>query len=516
MEGTATVQVAIADATFESEETIGNRAATLAETTIQRKTIELNKDFLMVAELRPEDPASTSLKDGNRAALDTSALGDDIRYRLLVYNQAGAFVTERDYIRGQEAATAALALDGGSTYTFVAVSLNQTTALPATTPAVATRTLANSQITASTGASLLMYYQHTMTLNGNATNRLDIILKHRKPQVTVTINSAQTGYNVTAIEARLSPHNDGILVNLSNGSYTQNGTTTPRIVTFSALGSQNIISNPTSFNWTSNNATSFILNSITIGPLTATNLTPFTNLNANAGVRYNILLNIVPNDQFLTYQGRPAARINGVIWARHNIGVATTLAADAVPMTANRHGDYFQWGRLTRSGTATSTEPNPYIIDPQPPNNAWNAGTEAAPLKGASDPCPAGYRVPTVPEFEALAQSTTLSTIGNRENSNTNFAYAAVMTSRRNSMVRLTLPAQGWFSVAANSTISQGLQLRGNNVIYFASYGLGAGTTSRTANTALSAAVDNLNINRRPEAINNKLLSTPLRCVGIQ
>ena len=45
------------------------------------------------------------------------------------------------------------------------------------------------------------------------------------------------------------------------------------------------------------------------------------NLKVTPGVKYNLNINIVPVDTYLTYMGVPAARINGQIWMRYNMGV---------------------------------------------------------------------------------------------------------------------------------------------------------------------------------------------------
>lgn len=448
------IQVNLADATFESEETVGNRAATFAESTIQRNTIELNKDFLMVAEWRPEDPASTTLKDGTRAALDTAALADNIRYRVLVYSQAGAFVTERDYIRGQEANTEALALDGGSTYIFVVVSLNTTTDIPATTPAVATRTLANSRITTTVGINALMYYRQTMTVSGNSINRLDIVLKHRKPLIGVTINSQQTGYNITAAAGRFDPHNNGMTVNLSDGTHTLTGTETGVNVAFNTVGSQIITNTSSSFiNSVSNSVTTFTLTSITIGSVTATSLVPFSNLTVTPGVRYNLILNIVPNDQYLTHQGQMAARIGGQVWMRLNAGASST-EPDNLPITLNRHGNYYQFGRSPSVAENNSTSTNSsWSGNINTANNSWNAGTQTVPIRTVNDPCPIGYRVPSIQEYNTLLSNTIKSNTGNWTTSPTNYSSAGVFTSTRNSNVMLIFPTQGVYGYVSNNNI---------------------------------------------------------------
>lgn len=194
------IQIGVSEVSYESEESFASRAATpllygtFSESTIQTSTTVLNDDFLMVAEMHPVQPVPTNLKNQSKAALDTTDLDTGFRYRLLVYNQAGAFVEERDYIRGQEASTAELSLTSG-TYTFVVFSFNTAADnLPTVTPAAATRTLSNSRITTpNTGRSDFMYYKHTMAVSSSSLNRLDIILKHRKPSITLTIIPRKQG-----------------------------------------------------------------------------------------------------------------------------------------------------------------------------------------------------------------------------------------------------------------------------------------------------------------------------------
>ncbi|PVH24297.1 hypothetical protein [Sphingobacterium corticibacter] len=503
-QSTGLVQVALSDVVFESEQSIGNRAATPDEPTTQRNTIELNKDFLMVAELRPEDTTSpSSLKDGSRAESDTATLGNNIQYRVLVYDQAGAFVTERDYIRGQEASTQALELDNATTYTFVAVSLGLTSAIPATTPAVATRTLINSRIVVTGGTSALMYYQQTMTVSDNAINRLDIIFKHRKPLIAVTINSQQTGYNITAASGDFAPHNNGMTVNLADGSHTQSGTAQPVAVEFNTVGSQIITNTSNNYiNSVSNSATSFILNSITIGPLTLSNLTPFTTLTVAPGVRYNLILNIVPTDEYLTHEGVPSARINGRIWALHNMGVTNTLDHNPTTITSALHGNYYQFGRNINVAVGTSTRTNSNYNGNNASITNWNRGTEAAPIKGVNDVCPDGFRIPTRANLQELLNGVVVTRRGNWSESNTNYNAAAVLTSRRNANVLLTLPAQGYF-------LTNDVSDRGHEAAIYASNALSTSDPYRLLITFTNASVGS------PGTSSTAFLqSRPLRCTA--
>ncbi len=504
------IEVAISEVSFESDEMLGNRAATQVENKIQRNTIELGHDLLMVAELQPIE-SNQVIQDRSRGALDTAGLADNVRYRLLVYTQAGAFVAERDYIRGQEANTEALQLDGGTTYTFVAVSLNNTDNMPPTTPAVATRTLANSQIAVNTGVTALMYYRQNLPVSGNAINRLDIIFKHQKPRIDVTINSTQTGYNITAATGRFVPHNNGMTVNLVDGTHTQSGTNIAVQVDFNTVGSQIVTSTSGNFiNAINNNVTAFTLNSITIGSITATNLTPFTNLNVSAGVRYNLILNIVPTDGYLTQQGIPAARINGRIWARHNLGVNTTVDANAANLTVAQHGNYYQFGRAAIVAGPNSTAANANWSSASPPSNSWNAGTEAVPIKTATDPCPTGFRVPTNTEHQHLINATVATNRGPFTAGNTNYNSGKVLTSRRNSNVTLVLPAQGFLDVFSSNPPTPGpVTNRGSNGAYTSS------TASGTNGWRLVFASTTISSGEWTGDQYSFQYGRPIRCIGI-
>ncbi|WP_166336234.1 hypothetical protein [Sphingobacterium chungjuense] len=227
-----TVTFKISEVVFESEDQLGARSATphhagdVSYASVQRNAVEFGDDLLMVAELSADDspnlsPATkASLKDASRTALDTSNLGVGIRYRVVVYNTTTQlYVTERDYTRGSEPAIGDLQLDGGTRYTFVVYSVNSTsTTLPAISPAIG-RTLTNSTIVVN-GNQDYMYFQQELTVNGNATNNLNIVLKHRFSQITTVINSIATGYNITSVTSNFKPHAATTIATLSTGNFT--------------------------------------------------------------------------------------------------------------------------------------------------------------------------------------------------------------------------------------------------------------------------------------------------------
>ncbi|WP_411898583.1 hypothetical protein [Elizabethkingia bruuniana] len=117
-EGTAVVKVSLSGEAFGDESTLtqaalGNKVSAQLET-LQRKTIPFNKDFDLVAELSPVSTSSSvkneqaSLKGAPMAITETTLLGNNIKYKVVVYKSTGEYVTERDYVHGQESSTAVL------------------------------------------------------------------------------------------------------------------------------------------------------------------------------------------------------------------------------------------------------------------------------------------------------------------------------------------------------------------------------------------------------------------------
>lgn len=335
-------------------------------------------------------------------------------------------------------------LDGGTTYTFVVYSINSALSnLPAITPLAPIRTLANSQI-ALAGTQDYMYYRQNLTVTGNTTNRLNIILKHRFSQITTTINAGQTGYNITAVTSGLLPSNTTALANLSTGDFTRGVATAPSPVSFSNLNAQLVSSTPTIISAPAGINISYQIASIQIGTITETNLTPFTTLQVTPGVKYNLTLNIVPQDELITHAGIPAARINGKIWARHNLGVNTSANPDVASFNA-LIGNFYQWGRsaVVATGSTGTGAIAGWSTVSNLAGNRWNLGTEALPVKNtAFDPCPLGFRVPTLAEQTSLIANTIPTNLGDFSTVDP-LNTAKVLTSARNNSVKLTFPLAG-------------------------------------------------------------------------
>lgn len=474
-----TVTVNVSGETFETENRSSARNATPYLQSddldvVQRNTTKINDNLIMIAELSAEDPSQMdiqqSLKDGTKAAIsnDTSGLATGIAYRVLVFNaNTQVYVTQRDYTRGTEPSPGNLLLDGGTTYTFVVYSLNTQAALPALTVPAGT-TLNNLSINVA-GNRDFMYFRQNLAVVGGATNRLDIVLKHRFSQITTVINSSNTGYNITSITSNFKPHATNTNVALATGNFTGTASSAGSPVTFNSLNAETVTSVPTIIaNTSGNNAGSYTISSMTIGPLTqTTNLVPFPNLVVQPGVRYTLRLTYITTEDadLGIYNGQPAVRINGVIWAKQNLGATSTNPA---VVSQSSFGNYYQYGSNsvvgTEASTSLSTSTSYITFAAEPEAKAWNSGTEAVPQKTGADPCPAGYRVPTQTEFTSLLNGVSQFPVGTFT-TNTDYNNYILMISLRKRDVTLNLPAIGALAVTYSSGASNYNRVgRGNPV----------------------------------------------------
>lgn len=465
--GTANVKINIEGEAFDDVADLGGQASlgtniSQATPLVQRKEIPFNNDFTLVAELSPVitsvgNQAQASLSGNLIAATGPTPLGNGIRYKVVVFRSTGEYVTERNYIRGQESSTADLNLDGGSSYTFIVYSVKSQTDLPDVTYTnTSNKTLAMASISGLANTVDFMYYRKDTSVSGDQTNYLSVILLHKLSLITTTIDASATGYNITAVTANIDSHFPSYNVPLSSGTPVQTGTAGTAAVTFPTLGTQIIVANPVMLNGNTTTG-KFTLSTITIGPLTQTvSSAALTGLKITPGIMYNLKFTLSPADVYLdNYNGQKAARINGKVWMRYNLG-DNRADPDTGPLFDQ--SNFYQFGRsaVVATGSTQTAEIagwNTTIAA----DNAWNSGTEAAPVKTGNDPCPQNYRIPTRTELQSLLDGTTKSEIGTFSDSPTNFSAAKVYTSNRNSSVKLTFPAIGARNAAGGRVNNRGI-----------------------------------------------------------
>lgn len=228
-------------------------------------------------------------------------LDKNVKYKVVVYDNQGAYVTEKIYSYGEEATAAGIILDAGKSYTFIAYSINSTTALPGV----------NNQNTLST-ASLdnisgdLMYYTGTLTLKSGV-NNLNVVLKHRFSQITTTLtmDPSMTGAITQIGTAVLKPSHGSANLKFSDQTLTYNGLNNAGVTTqFPALGNglRTVISNPSLLIHPATSNGTLMLGSLTLDDETKTNIT-IPNVKINPGQKYDLKLNFRTCTQNVTSNG---------------------------------------------------------------------------------------------------------------------------------------------------------------------------------------------------------------------
>ncbi|OPC44680.1 hypothetical protein BAY05_12445 [Elizabethkingia anophelis] len=468
VKGTATVKIKLNGDNFEDSGILGSQAAintgafSSANENRQEISFKENDDYNLVATLIPLDSNKNQHQAssiGNSVALtETNSLEKGIKYKVIVYDAKGNYVKEQDYISGQSGQDIT-GLDGGQTYTFVVYSIGSKTDLPSATYIDSSnKKLSTALLDNVSGDSDLMYFSTSMNVSGNDINYLDITLKHKFSQIITTLDVIPTNYIITNIEGvSITTHNNTAKMQLSDGNTSSTGTNTGKQISFPVTNSITIKGDPVFIN--SANISNGVLNIKSVTTQTNDNATvthqnvSFNNLKITRGVRYNLKLSFVPNDKYLTYRGYPAARINGFIWMRHNLGVDTSLNPDQNPQVKELHGRFYQTGKKDNVADAnTSSGAIPGWGNNISSISSWNSGTDVNPKKTTNDPCPSGWRVPTANELSSLMNNVSYtnydtwikeSTLPDYSGEN-NFKPGKVFTSKYNSKVLLVFPAAGF------------------------------------------------------------------------
>jgi len=225
----------------------------------------------------------------NRAAVieERTPLGENVKYKIVVYNNAGDYVTEKTYTNKVDNNNE-IELDAEQAYTFVAYSVNSTSSVPAVTAQTDLTTATLDNISAD-----LMYFKQDLTLQ-SGDNNLDVVLKHQYSEVTTNLSMAteMTGAITNLGTTTIGPTHPSANLKLADGSITYNGSTSTANVVFPTLGTglRTVSSAPTLL--INPGATNGLFNfgSITIDGETKNNVS-VAGLKIFPGQRYNLNLN---------------------------------------------------------------------------------------------------------------------------------------------------------------------------------------------------------------------------------
>ncbi|UQA73948.1 fimbrillin family protein [Sphingobacterium siyangense] len=269
----------------------------------QTIVVPLTKTSSFEATLTNESSATSGnllrASSGNRAAVteERTPLGNNVKYKIVVYNSSGDYVTEKTYTNTVDN-TSDITLDAGQAYTFVAYSVNSTSTVPAVTAQTDLTTASLDNISAD-----LMYFKKDLTVQAGD-NNLDVVLKHQYSEVTTNLSMAteMTGAITNLAATTINPTHPSANLKLVDGTITYNGSTATTNVVFPILGAaglRNVSSTPTVLIHPSATNGVFNFGSITIDGETKNNVS-VAGLSIVPGQRYNLNLNFKTCTQEVT------------------------------------------------------------------------------------------------------------------------------------------------------------------------------------------------------------------------
>lgn len=253
---------------------------------IQNQIIPLDNDLSLVATLSPDlnNIKNKILASATPVAGTPTNLNSGVMYKVVVYDDTGNYVTEKNYITGQ--VPESLSLDDGKTYTFIAYSVNKSNTVPSVNNGGTLNTATLTDV-----KDDLMYFKASKQVFAKQTNNLNIVLKHQFAQVTTKLDASSVG-NISNISGvTMKPSASSVDLKFSNNSLNYKNTGAGTSVDFPNKGSNTISSKPTIVFSPSTEAGQFNISSITINNTTKSNIT-FSNLKITSGAKYNMNLTL--------------------------------------------------------------------------------------------------------------------------------------------------------------------------------------------------------------------------------
>lgn len=456
------------------------------ENNVERQSVLITPSSFITAELSPtlESKFSTNASLGlnSIAAISGNPITSGVKFRIIAYRQSnGSYHTHQDYTVGQPSVP--MMLDNGAAYNIVVYSYG-TTSLP--TVSSGEQNNISSAVVNYDDNNRDFMYQNIPFTPTNSTNTLNITLRHKVAQITTIINSGSLG-NITGItEGLLTPHYSDGVVSLSSGVMTGRTTlTSGSALNFSGLNTTTATAAPVFVNADTGGLTGGFSAAITIAGTTKTISLP-NSFKITPENKSNLTINLGKCGAYVGPNTNPA---NYKEFMCHNLGATTT--ADPFTPAAAIHGAKYQWG-------AQTGEAGRYISQADDQSNSgaitgWNStgkpdGSWSDTSKTANDPCPAGYRVPTEAQWQAVISNNNVERVGSWNNDGN---YTTALYFRNPSNVRtLMLPAAGYRFATDGSLFFRGRfgyywsssEAASNaSSLYFSSSSVGVTYPSRTS-----------------------------------
>ncbi|ATC35809.1 hypothetical protein HZQ75_02055 [Elizabethkingia anophelis] len=430
---------------------------------IQHYNVLVSPSSFITAELTPNRSLSSVASSKNLnaiAAVTGDQLGAGNKFRVIVYkHNDGSYKTYQDYTIGQPVSP--LMLDGGVDYDIVVYSYGVNT-LPAISSGEQTN-INNATINYDNNNRDLIYQKINYTPNGNISNNtLNITLRHKIPNLTVVVTNNSGFDKISSVSnAKLGNDYPNATFSLESGKMLDWGNSTMIDLSFMDTGSPTTGFKSSSVfvnNDTSGNDSHFSADIIINGQTKTINLSKAFKIIPE----HKSTLTINSYIKCGAYLGP-----NNTLWKDfmcQNLGA--TLGIDPFSPEAGNHGAKYQWG-------TTTGEPDRYLSQYEdqsnPAYNNWSQtvkpnGSWSDTSKTQNDPCPPGYRVPTIAQWGALLENNpNMERIGTFNDDNNNYT-TAIYFRNENNIRTLMLPIAGWRFGASGHLID-----RGNTGYYWSS-----------------------------------------------
>ncbi|HBN6702439.1 TPA: hypothetical protein L3261_004070 [Elizabethkingia anophelis] len=359
----------------------------------QRQSTLITPSKVLIGELIPMPSAVEPFVSASKVINPTSSISGDklkagMKFRVIAYRRDnGSYFTHEDYTIGKRANS--LMLSGGIEYDVIIYSFG-TEKLPNINESEKKNIKTAKASNTDEDNVDFMYQKIIYTPNGgNSNNTLNFKLNHKLSKITVILKSSFG--DISAIQnASLHPHYVGGTISLSNARFNAEYVDLIRPLFSGPFPAPEQVSDPVLIN--SNDMSTFSADVTLLGYTKSVNLSGFK---IPSSTNANLVVNMKTCSAYIA---------PGVLkeFMCHNLGADTS--ADPFTPSAAIHGAKYQWGATTdEEGRYLSQQADQFSpsargwINTDKPNNSW-LDTK----KTSNDPCPKGYRVPTVADWRGV------------------------------------------------------------------------------------------------------------------